>query len=148
MHPARALALVVFLAAFPGGRPLPAQEGSKPKLWLALGVARPVFSVAEIATLQVSFAVVNDGDSVVDPEIGSSHLFINGVEPKDWNIVINNGLRSSDFTALPPGRLLSFGYQLGSRYFAKPGIYTVRWQVRNFRSADLIFRVMPAALNR
>jgi hypothetical protein len=97
--------------------------------------------------LQVSFTVVNDGSATVNPKIGASHLSINGVEPKDWIIVINNGLRSREFEALPPGHFLSFGYELGGRYFAKPGIYTVRWWGENFR-AEPIFVCSPAIAER
>jgi hypothetical protein len=37
-----------------------------------------------------------------------------------------------------------FTYQLGSRYFAAPGVYTVRWEGQNFRPPDITFRVMPS----
>lgn len=87
--------------------------------------------------------MVNDGQTEVNPRIESSHLFINGGEPKDWAIVIGNGLRSSWFWALPPGKILSFRYQLGPRYFSKPGIYTLRWESANFSSPTVTFRVMP-----
>jgi hypothetical protein len=91
----------------------------------------------------MSFAVVNDGVSTVDPNIESSHLFINGVEPKDWAFVIHNGIRGSSFYALPPGQTLQFGCLLGPRYFLKPGVYTVRWEGEDFKSQDLTFRVVP-----
>jgi hypothetical protein len=91
----------------------------------------------------MNFGVYNDGPSPVHPKIGASHLYINGVEPKDWPIVINNGLRTPEFEALPSGHFLSFGYML-ERYFQKPGIYKVRWEGDNFRSAELTFRVVPA----
>ena len=124
-------------------RPLSAQEKAQPKLWIGIAVSKPAYSIDETARLQVFFAVVNDGESVVNPGIGSSHLFINGVEPQDWSFVINNGLRTPQFTALQPGDVLSFGYQLGPRYFAKPGQYVLRWQVGTFRSAETTFRVLP-----
>lgn len=64
--------------------------------------------------MAVSFIVVNDGQIEANPRVESSHLFINGVEPMDWVVVIGNGLRSSYFGDLPPGKILSFGYQLGT----------------------------------
>ncbi len=146
MNPAKLLpfvALAAFALCSPGGRRLAAQASPENKLWLAIGVAKPVYQLAEIPKLQVDFAVVNDGDTITDPGIGSSHLFINGAEPKDWNLVINNGVRTSAFAALPSGQLLYFSYQLGGRYFGAPGIYTVRWQVRSFWSPEIVFRVMP-----
>ena len=148
MNFARVLWLVslrAFMLCSPTAHCLSAQAQPQSKLWVAIGVAQPIYQLAETAKLQVSFVVVNDGDKIADPRIGSSHLFINGTEPSDWSFVINNGIRSSYFTALPPGEILSFGYQLGPRYFSKPGVYTVHWQVGTFRSPDMTFRVMPGA---
>lgn len=119
------------------------RETKQLALWAGISVPQPTFGEAQAKKLQVSFAVVNDGSATVNPEIGASHLSINGIEPGDWLIVINNGLRTPEFEALPPGHLLSFGYQLGERYFAKPGVYTVRWWGDNFRSAPITFRVLP-----
>ena len=120
-----------------------AQPVPRPKLWAAIGVAQPVFQVHEAEKMAMSFVVVNDGEIVADASVESSHLFINGVEPKDWSFVIGNGLRNSYFKALPPGQILSFGYQLGPRYFSTPGIYSVRWEGPNYKSAEVTFRVMP-----
>jgi hypothetical protein len=113
------------------------------KLWSAIGVAQPVFSLKEAGTLQLHFAVVNDGETVANPNVEATHLIINGSEPKDWSFVIGNGPRTAYFSALPPGQTLSFTYQLGSRYFAMPGVYTVRWEGPDFRSPEITFRVMP-----
>ena len=119
-----------------------ATAGAQPKLSIAVSVPQPVYQLVETAKLQVYFTVVNDGEATVDPSIGSSHLFINGKEPNDWNIVINNGIRNSYFTALPPGEILSFTYQLGPRYFASPGIYKIQWQLGSQQSPEIVFRVM------
>jgi len=119
------------------------REAKQVALWAAISVPQPIFGEGGTAKLTINFGVVNDGTSTVNPKIGLSHLSINGVEPKDWPIVINNGLRSSESEALPPGHFLSFGYQLGPRYFAKPGVYTVRWWSDNFRAAPITFRVLP-----
>jgi hypothetical protein len=116
------------------------------KLWAGISVQQPVFQVAGIAALQMSFAVVNDGSSAVNPNIEASHLFINGVEPQNWSFIIGNGLRTPDFKLLPSGGILSFGYALGD-LFLKPGTYTVRWESANFKSADVVFRVVATAPN-
>ncbi len=97
--------------------------------------------------MSLSFVVVNDGQVAANPRVESSHLFINGVEPDDWRNVIINGLRTPDFISLAPGNILSFGYELGPRYFSSPGIYSVRWEGENFKSAEITFRVMPASVN-
>ena len=119
------------------------REAKQVVLWAGISVPKPIFGEGEAAKLQMSFGVVNDGSATVDPKIGASHLSINGVEPKDWLIVINNGLRTPEFEALPPGHVLSFGYLLGARYFAQPGVYTVRWWGENFKAQPITFRVLP-----
>jgi hypothetical protein len=118
------------------------REPKQVALWAGISVAQPIFGEGGVEKLQISFGVVNDGIATVDPRIGSSHLSINGVEPKDWIFVINNGLRTPEFQALPPGHFLSFSYTLG-RYFAKPGVYTVRWWGENFRAQPITLRVLP-----
>jgi hypothetical protein len=118
------------------------RQAKQVPLWAGISVPQPTFGEAETKTLQVSFAVVNDATSTVDPKIGTSHLSVNGVEPEDWTFVTNNGL-APGFTAIPPGHVVSFGYLLGQRYFAKPGVYTLRWWGENFTAAPITFRVLP-----
>ena len=117
------------------------QKQAKQTLWAAISIPQPIYSEDGTANLRISFGVVNDGSSTVNPKIGASHLSINGVEPKDWPVVINNGLRTPEFEALPPGQNLSFGYMLG-RYFTTPGVYTVRWWGENFTAQPITFRVL------
>jgi hypothetical protein len=74
-----------------------AQSNPQIKLWAAIGVSQPVFQLHEAEKMAVSFIVVNDGLTEANPNVGSSHLFINGVEPKDWGFVISNGLRTPYF---------------------------------------------------
>ena len=118
------------------------RKANQIRLWAGISVPQPVYGEGGVGKLQMSFAVVNDGNTTANPRIGASHLSINGIEPKDWPIVINNGVRSPEFEARPPGHFLSFGYQLGDRYFAKPGVYMVRWWGESFRSAPLTFRMV------
>lgn len=129
--------VLFFLAAL-----LVAQTPAPAKLWAGISVPEPVFSAANVARLQIFFAVVNDGSVPVNPDVEASHLLINGAEPKDWRFIIGNGLRTEYFRSLPPNHTLGFSYQLG-RLFVKPGIYSVRWESANFKSADLVFRVVP-----
>jgi hypothetical protein len=136
-------ALGVLVTCSSGQNSAPAQAAPQIKLWAAIGVNKPVFQLQEAEKLSVQFIVVNDGETEANPRVEDSHLFINGVEPKDWINVIGNGLRTPYFWALPPRQVLSFGYQLGPGYFSKPGIYTLRWEGRNFSSATVTFRVLP-----
>jgi|ERR1043166_765636 hypothetical protein len=115
--------------------------GDKIKLWAAISV-QPIYWEGKTDALQVQFGLVNDGGSTINPNIESSHLLINGVEPKDWSFVIGNGPRTPSDYALPPGQPLIFGYALG-RYFQKPGVYTVGWRGENFKASDITLRVLP-----
>jgi hypothetical protein len=108
-----------------------------------ISVLQSVFHVKETGKLSVSFTVTNAGTSDVDPDIDSSHLFVNGAVPDGWTITIANGIRSPQFKALPPGQTLYFVYQLGPPYFAKPGLYKVRWKGAHFEAPEITFRVVP-----
>lgn len=122
------------------------QKPARQILWAAITIPQPMYAEGGTANLQIYFGVVNDGSSTVNPKIGASHLSVNGVEPKDWLFIINNGLRTPESEALPPAHSLSFGYQLG-RYFATPGVYTVRWWGENFRAQPITFRVLLGKTN-
>ena len=116
-------------------------------LWAAISTNKPVYlqpkdpSFHEVFTIY--FGLVNDGTKTVDPEIGSSHLLINGVEPKNWSMTINNGLRSDKDKALPPGDDLIFACGLES-HFREPGIYKVVWKGKNFESPVMTLRVLAS----
>ena len=115
------------------------QEGT---VWAGVTVQQPIFAEDGIDALQMRFGVFNGGTSTISPNVESSHLFINGVEPEDWPTVRINGLRTPQFFSLQPGEWLDFGMALG-RYFRRPGVYKVRWEGDNFRTAELTFRVAP-----
>jgi hypothetical protein len=144
MKPLTCLLLLVgmTLAADPAptGAPVPPA-----KLWAALSVTAPVIGADDVTDpgfFSVSFALVNDGDKVINPEIGSSQFLVNGKELKDWSFIIANGPRGKDFEALPPGECLRFGYALG-KHFTEPGIYKVKWKGKGFESPEVVFRVLP-----
>ena len=120
-----------------------ATPDSEIRLSATISVPQSVFHVKETAKLAVSFTVTNAGAATVEPDIGSSQLFVNGAVPDPWDMTIGNGLRSPDFWALPPGQTLYFNYQLGPVYFAKPGAYKVRWKGPHFETPEITFRVEP-----
>jgi archaellum component FlaG (FlaF/FlaG flagellin family) len=126
------------------------QDKGKPqveqvKLWAVISVPQPIFYGRETNALQIGFGVFNDGRSPMNPTIDSSHLFINGVELKDWLFIVTNGPRTSSFSSLPPGQFLRFSAVLG-KYFQKPGAYTVRWECETFKATEITFRVLPGDL--
>jgi hypothetical protein len=119
----------------------------KAKLWAGLGVTRPAVRADDVTDgrfFMVSFALANDGDKTIDPEIGSTSQFlVNGKELKNWPHIINNGPRGSDFNSLPPRGCLQFGSAMGKE-FTEPGVYRIQWKGKEFESAVVEFRVLPA----
>jgi|ERR1035438_3655821 hypothetical protein len=88
-----AATMVTFLPALPAAQ---GQDKSKPqaeqvKLWAAISVQNPVFPKNRAYDLAITFAIVNDGRTPVNPGLGSSRLFINGVELHDWHMIAING---------------------------------------------------------
>ena len=120
-----------------------AAPASDINLSATISVPQSVFHVKELEKLVVNFTVTNSGKATLDPDIISSQLYVNGAVPPEWINTIGNGLRSSQFNALPPGQTLQFGYQLGPSYFAKPGIYKVQWKGAHFETPEITFRVVP-----
>ena len=137
MEMKNAIAAAVLVCSVPAW--LSAADPPEPaSLWAGIAVNRPLFTPAEVATLDVSFTLVNDGTATVDPDVdGSSRLVVDDAE----TIPIAGGPRDARFRALPPGDHLRFGYAMGEN-FAKPGVYRVRWEGKGFRSADVTFRVL------
>ncbi len=119
-----------------------AAPASEISLSATISVPQSVFHVKETAKLNVFFTVTNAGTAATNPDIDSSQLFVNGEIPEGWAITIMNGIRSPEFRALPPGQTLNFNYQVGP-YFAKPGVYKVRWKGAHFEAPEITFRVVP-----
>ncbi len=121
-------------------------EQPRPKLWAAISVSDPLFQEGWTKELMLHFTLVNDGDAVINPQVKSWKIMVNGVELKDSGFIsgfiFGNGPRGAGSEALPPGDNLRFGYALGE-YFGKPGIYTVSWKGNGFETLPIVFRVMP-----
>src|SRR5215831_3607279 len=78
----------------------------------------------------------------VNAKIGSSHLLISGAEPKDWPIVINNGIRTLEFTALHPDTLCDLVMCLAAIFRSR---VCIRWDggARISEHSQHTFRVLP-----
>jgi hypothetical protein len=86
------MAVLIAVALLPGiaaAQRRNTQE-SKVALWAAMTVNQPVFPKNRTENLTLTFTVVNDGDSTVNPGIAKSQLFINGVELKQWEFINTN----------------------------------------------------------
>jgi hypothetical protein len=112
------------------------------KLWAAISVSHPILELGSTGDrFRITFALVNDGDKVVDLEILSSQLLVNGEELKDWPMIVSNGPRDERWGALPAEDDLVFSYALGD-YFKAAGIYRVSWKGKGFQTTEVVFRVL------
>jgi hypothetical protein len=123
--------------------PQQAETKMEKKLWVSISVNSPIFDEGNPAKpLVINFVLVNDGDKTVNPDVEASQLMVNGRELERWPFIIANGIRDDRWEALPPGEYLNFTYGL-SGHFREPGIYRVSWRSKDFRSPEIIFRILP-----
>jgi RNA polymerase sigma factor (sigma-70 family) len=131
------------LAAQPPAIQKPAAAGPQagtpaqgPPVWAALSVSPLLFQEGGQGGPRVTFALVNDGDRILDPKISSSKLLVNGK-------ALPNFLRGEvRFRSLKPGEHLLFSVTL-SEAIQKPGVYRLSWEGEGFRAAQTVFRVLP-----
>jgi hypothetical protein len=115
------------------------QAGS---LWAGLSVNHPIFRAGQTKELRIEFALVNDGDKVIDPKIPESRIVINGKELGDSGLILSSVQMGTRFKALPTGESLQFDCPLGDR-FKEPGIYRVSWKGAGFQSSEVVLRILP-----
>ncbi len=109
--------------------------------WAGLTVSEPIVVAGKLATFNVTFALANDTDHPIDPDVSSWRLVIKGEEYPDSQFVFGNGPRDARWTSLPAGDHLLFGYALGD-LFKTPGTYTLMWRGKDFQSPQVTFRVL------
>ena len=130
------------------GQPKSQQQATENTLSAGIAFQEPIYTISEMNRVLTCFALFNHGPSTVNPKVESSHLLINGVEPKNWPFLIKATVERFSRTmpflnSLPPGGHLRFDCPI-AEYFEKPGVYTLRWQGESFRSPDLTVRVVPS----
>lgn len=117
-------------------------DGKGRKVWAAAGVTKLVVAPGQLDDFQVNFALVNDSDTPLDPQVPSWRLLINGKAHPDSQAIFGSGPRDARWKSLPSGEHLSFAYALRDP-FKKPGTYTLIWKSDLFASAPTVFRVLP-----
>jgi hypothetical protein len=111
-------------------------------LWAGLSVNHPMFKAGRTKDLRIEFTLVNDGDTVIDPKIADSRIVINGKECTDSGLIFSSVEKGTRFKALSPGESLQFDCQLGDQ-FKEPGTYRTSWKGADFRSPEIVLRVLP-----
>ena len=75
---------------------------------------------------------------IIDPELGSTKLLINGKASFVWMETVGNGLSESNWYSLPPGQTVSKSWAtLGEQLFNAPGEYVLQLQLRNTKSEHI-----------
>ena len=134
------------MACFGGLRGNATGQGQPaPQLWAGISADSPVIVLGSHQSIQLSFALINDSDSTVNPGIDRSKLVINGQEWPDSALMFGNGPRDSRFEALPAGDYLLIGAKIPD-LFADPGTYLVSWRGAGYESASITVRVLPQQL--
>jgi hypothetical protein len=111
-------------------------------LWGGMSLNNCLLEQRMLPTFMVHFALVNDGNESLDPDVKSWKIMINGTELIDSGWIFGNGPRGDNWEHLSPGQSIVFGKALGE-YFAKPGLYSLVWKGSRFESAPVVFRVQP-----
>ena len=109
--------------------------------WAAITVSEPIVFEDRLKTFNVTFALANDTDHPIDPDVSSWRLIINGKEHPDSQFIFGNGPCDARWASLPSGDYLVFGYALGD-LFKTPGTYTLMWRGKDFESPQVTFRVL------
>jgi hypothetical protein len=111
-------------------------------LWAGLNASHAIFKAGQTKDLRIEFTLVNDGDKVIDPKIADSRIVINGKERTDSGLIFSSVEKGGRFRALSPGESLQFDCQLGDR-FKEPGTYRISWKGADFRSPEIVLRILP-----
>jgi hypothetical protein len=110
-------------------------------LWAGLSVNHPIFKTGQTKDLRIEVTLVNDGDKLIDPKIAESRIIINGKELSDSGLILTSEQKGARFKALSPGESRQFACLLGDR-FKEPGIYRVSWKGADFRSPEIMLRIL------
>lgn len=136
----------------PPGRPAaktkpkaPPKHPAAKKLPLTLtlfGTPRTL-TLAQRSSFRIRFSARNNGTKVVDPQLFSVELLVNGKRSMSWMLAIGNGPRSKQWRALSPGESVGMGWPLGKALFPKPGAYTLVLRQGATTSASIKITVLP-----
>jgi hypothetical protein len=123
-------------------------QNQTPELWAAIGVGQPLVFERPDYELNISFALVNDGNMDANTDFQSWKILINGHEVPDSHWIFGNGPgptgRSGGWERLPVGGSFIFGKSLRlGEYFPKPGTYEVAWKGSRFSAKPAVVRVLP-----
>jgi hypothetical protein len=95
----------------------------------------------ETPFVEISFVLLNDGDTPQDTSPGTWTLVIDGTESSDSAMMFGNGPRpTGGWQTLDSGETAEFGYALEvSKYFTVAREYRLSWKGAEFQSPTITF---------
>lgn len=111
-------------------------RGAEESLWAGISVEAPVIREGDRIKLWARLALVNDGTTLIRPDLTKSHLVINGTT----KIPLRDAPRAR---ALLPGISMQFGESI-ARVMSKPGTYKLFWEGEGFRSDEITVRILAS----
>jgi hypothetical protein len=110
----------------------------KEKLILKLSASALKLNYSLRNNFVITMTVTNNEDVIIEPELNSTKLLINGKASFVWMETVGNGLSESNWYSLPPGQTVSKSWAtLGEQLFNAPGEYVLQLQLRNTKSEHI-----------
>jgi hypothetical protein len=112
---------------------------SQPRLWAGISAEQPLYTDDGRRNVVINFALVNDGDQTVLPEVEQSTLYIN-------NGMISPGqlfTPTEEVASLEPGAGTTYSIGLAHSTLNKPGVYKITWEGKSFRAGPIEVRILP-----
>ena len=110
----------------------------KEKLVLVLSATPLKINFSMRQSFVITMMVTNNEELIIDPELGSTKLLINGKVSLIWMETVGNGLSESNWYSLSPGKSVSKSWAtLGEQLFTAAGEYVLQLQLRNIKSEEI-----------
>jgi hypothetical protein len=118
-----------------------AKKGAR-TLWAGIGVSSALMQENSANGIRIRLGLINDGDTVADPQAVESKLIVNGKDIPVAPAVLQPGAPPRDIQRkLEPGASTEF--ELGpQRFLQEPGVYRISWKGKHFQSAEAVVRVV------
>lgn len=111
---------------------------SQPRLWAGISAEQPLYTDDGRRNVVINFALVNDGDQTVLPEVEQSTLYIN-----ERMISPGQLFTPSEVASLEPGAGTTYSIGLAHSTLNKPGVYKITWEGKSFKAGPIEVRILP-----
>jgi hypothetical protein len=112
---------------------------SQPRLWAGISAEQPLYTDDGRRNVVINFALVNDGDQAVLPEVEQSTLYINDEMIGPGHLFAP----SEGVASLEPGAGTTYSIGLAHSTLNKPGVYKITWEGKSFKAGPIEVRILP-----